>query len=176
LTSPRSLRAKFIAGFIAVGGDGTGVHEISMRISLFANAGANRARLSRLPYVRHRQLFLRDFAAKTVPKPRLQALCQNRQAIRRFAPRPHQKGPTLINYKLGNVRAALLSPIATSKPLGPPDLLGVFVRVAQIRRRAFHPAATRQNGTSAVAFDLHNSKIHRRTMLIAPKAIPPTLS
>jgi len=133
----REAYAQNYRRFIAVGGDGT-AHEILNGI--FTHAGANaRISLGFLP-VGTGNSFLRDFAAQDSAEAALQALLQNRKRPVDLLRLTHSKGE-IFAFNLLSV--GFTADVATLtnryfKPLGPLGyLLGVFVRVVQLRRSAF---------------------------------------
>jgi diacylglycerol kinase (ATP) len=161
--------------FIAVGGDGT-AHEILNGI--FTHAGPNaRISLGFLPLGTGNS-FLRDFAVKNAAEAALQALLENRKRAVDLLRLTHSKGEI---YAFNLLSVGFTADVATLtnrhfKPLGPFGyLLGVFVRVAQLRRRAF-PLRCDDDKTwderRCLFLTFNNSKYTGGTMLIAPQSDP----
>ena len=161
--------------FIAVGGDGT-VHEILNGI--FTHAGATaRISLGFLPLGTGNS-FLRDFAAHNGAEAALQALLENRKRPIDLLRLTHSKGEI---YAFNLLSVGFTADVATLtnryfKPLGPLGyLIGVLVRVAQLRRRAF---TLRCDGDQnwderrCLFLTFNNSKYTGGTMLIAPQSDP----
>ena len=160
--------------FIAVGGDGT-AHEILNGI--FTHAGANaRISLGFLPLGTGNS-FLRDFTQNGA-EAALQALIENRKRPVDLLRLTHSKGE-IFAFNLLSV--GFTADVATLtnryfKPLGPLGyLLGVFVRVAQLRRRAFLLRCDDDKNWDerpCLFLTFNNSKYTGGTMLIAPDADP----
>ena len=171
----REAYAQNYRRFIAVGGDGT-AHEILNGI--FTHAGANaRISLGFLP-VGTGNSFLRDFAAQDSAEDALQALLQNRKRPVDLLRLTHSKGEI---YAFNLLSVGFTADVATLtnryfKPLGQLGyLLGVFVRVAQLRRRAFTLRCdddTAWDERRCLFLSFNNSKYTGGTMLIAPNADP----
>ena len=161
--------------FIAVGGDGT-AHEILNGI--FTHAGPSaRISLGLLPLGTGNS-FLRDFAAHNSAEAALQALLQNRKRAVDLLRLTHSTGET---YAFNLLSVGFTADVATLtnryfKPLGAAGyLLGVFVRVAQLRRRAFTLRCDDDknwDNRRCLFLAFNNSKYTGGTMLIAPNADP----
>jgi diacylglycerol kinase (ATP) len=160
--------------FIAVGGDGT-AHEILNGI--FTHAGANaRISLGFLPLGTGNS-FLRDFTQNGA-EAALQALLENRMRAIDLLRLTHSKGEI---YAFNLLSVGFTADVATLtnryfKPLGPVGyLLGVFVRVAQLRRRAFTLRCDDDKNWDdrrCLFLAFNNSKYTGGTMLIAPQSDP----
>jgi diacylglycerol kinase (ATP) len=160
--------------FIAVGGDGT-AHEILNGI--FTHAGANaRISLGFLPLGTGNS-FLRDFTQNGA-EVALQALLENRKRPIDLLRLTHAKGEI---YAFNLLSVGFTADVATLtnryfKPLGSIGyLIGVFVRVAQLRRRAFtHRCDQDKNWDErrCLFLTFNNSKYTGGTMLIAPQSDP----
>jgi diacylglycerol kinase (ATP) len=161
--------------FIAVGGDGT-AHEILNGI--FTHAGpAARISLGFLPLGTGNS-FLRDFSPKNAAEAALDALLQNRKRPVDLLRLTHSKGEI---YAFNLLSVGFTADVATLtnryfKPLGPAGyLLGVFVRVAQLRRRAFALRCDDDKNWDerrCLFLSFNNSKYTGGTMLIAPQSDP----
>lgn len=161
--------------FIAVGGDGT-AHEILNGV--FSHAGASaHISLGFLPLGTGNS-FLRDFAARNAAPAALQALQQNRTRRVDLLRLTHSKGEI---YAFNLVSVGFTADVATLtnryfKPLGPFGyLLGVFVRVAQLRRRSFTLRCDDDktwDNRRRLFLSFNNSKYTGGAMLIAPDADP----
>ena len=161
--------------FIAVGGDGT-AHELLNGI--FTHAGATaRISLGFLPLGTGNS-FLRDFAQENGAKAALQALQENRTRSVDLLRLTHSKGEI---YAFNLLSVGFTADVATLtnrhfKALGPVGyLLGVFVRVAQLRRRAFALRCDDDknwDNRRCLFLTFNNSKYTGGTMLIAPNADP----
>jgi diacylglycerol kinase (ATP) len=163
--------------FIAVGGDGT-AHEILNGI--FTHAGANartRVSLGFLP-VGTGNSFLRDFVAQNSPEAALQAMLENRTRPVDLLRLTHSKGEI---YSFNLLSIGFTADVATLtnrhfKALGPLGyLLGVLVRVAQLRRRAFALRCDEDktwDDRRCLFLSFNNSKYTGGSMLIAPRADP----
>jgi len=160
--------------FIAVGGDGT-AHELLNGI--FTHAGARtRISLGFLPLGTGNS-FLRDFADNGA-EAALQALIENRTRPVDLLRLTHSKGEI---YAFNLLSVGFTADVATLtnryfKSLGPVGyLLGVFVRVAQLRRRAFALRCDDDKNWDdrrCLFLSFNNSKYTGGTMLIAPNADP----
>ena len=160
--------------FIAVGGDGT-AHEILNGV--FTHAGPDaRISLGFLPLGTGNS-FLRDFSANGA-EAALQALLKNQTRSVDLLRLKHSKGEI---YAFNLLSVGFTADVASLtnrhfKPLGAFGyLLGVIVRVVQLRRRAFalrcdEDGATDQRRCLFLTFN--NSKYTGGTMLIAPNADP----
>ncbi len=160
--------------FIAVGGDGT-AHEIVNGV--FA-AGADRERVSLgfLPLGTGNS-FLRDFTPHGA-EGSLQALLAGRTRPVDLVRLTHAAGE-IYSFNLLSVGFTADVAALTNrffKPLGQLGyLLGVFVRVAQLRRRAFSLRCDDDKGWDerrCLFLTFSNSKYTGGTMLIAPQADP----
>jgi diacylglycerol kinase (ATP) len=161
--------------FIAVGGDGT-AHEILNGI--FTHAAANaRVSLGFLPLGTGNS-FLRDFAAQNSAEAALQALLENRKRPIDLLRLTHSTGEI---YAFNLLSIGFTADVATLtnryfKPLGPLGyLIGVFIRVAQLRRRAFTLRCdddTNWDDRRCLFLAFNNSKYTGGTMLIAPQSDP----
>ena len=160
--------------FIAVGGDGT-AHELLNGI--FTHAGARtRISLGFLPLGTGNS-FLRDFADNGA-EAALQALIENRTRPVDLLRLTYSKGEI---YAFNLLSVGFTADVATLtnryfKSLGPVGyLLGVFVRVAQLRRRAFALRCDDDknwDNRRCLFLTFNNSKYTGGTMLIAPNADP----
>jgi diacylglycerol kinase (ATP) len=161
--------------FIAVGGDGT-AHEILNGV--FTHAGANaRISLGFLPLGTGNS-FLRDFTTQDGAEAALQALLENRKRPIDLLRLTHSKGEI---YAFNLLSVGFTADVAALtnrylKPLGPLGyLLGVLVRVAQLRRRAFTLRCDDDktwDDRRCLFLAFNNSKYTGGTMLIAPSADP----
>jgi YegS/Rv2252/BmrU family lipid kinase len=160
--------------FIAVGGDGT-IHEILNGI--FTHAGAKaRISLGFLPLGTGNS-FLRDFAQNGA-EAALQALLENRKRPVDLLRLTHSTGEI---YAFNLLSVGFTADVATLtnryfKPLGSFGyLLGVFVRVVQLRRRAFALRCDDDKNWDerrCLFLTFNNSKYTGGTMLIAPQSDP----
>jgi diacylglycerol kinase (ATP) len=160
--------------FIAVGGDGT-AHEILNGV--FTHAGANAGiSLGFLPLGTGNS-FLRDFTQDSAGAA-LQALLENRTRPVDLLRLTHSDGAI---YAFNLLSVGFTADVATLtnryfKPLGPLGyLLGVFVRVAQLHRRAFPLRCDDDKNWDqrrCLFLTFNNSKYTGGTMLIAPNADP----
>lgn len=160
--------------FIAVGGDGT-AHEIINGV--FARARANeRVSLGFLPLGTGNS-FLRDFA-KDGAQAALQALLESRARAIDLLRLTHSKGEI---YAFNLLSVGFTADVATLtnryfKPLGPIGyLLGVVVRVAQLKRQSFAlrcDADANWDERRCLFLTFNNSKYTGGTMLIAPHSDP----
>jgi YegS/Rv2252/BmrU family lipid kinase len=160
--------------FIAVGGDGT-IHEILNGI--FTHAGAKaRISLGFLPLGTGNS-FLRDFA-QNGGEAALQALLENRKRPIDLLRLTHATGEI---YAFNLLSVGFTADVATLtnryfKPLGSFGyLLGVFVRVVQLRRRAFALRCDDDKNWDerrCLFLTFNNSKYTGGTMLIAPQSDP----
>lgn len=159
--------------FIAVGGDGT-AHEIINGV--FANHVGSRISLGFLPLGTGNS-FLRDFTQDGA-QAALQALRDGRKRPIDLLRLKHATGETYSYNLLSLGFTADVAALTNRffKPLGALGyLLGVFVRVVQLRRRAFalrcdNDRAWDQRRCLFLTFN--NSKYTGGTMLIAPHADP----
>jgi YegS/Rv2252/BmrU family lipid kinase len=161
--------------FIAVGGDGT-AHELLNGI--FTHAGATaRISLGFLPLGTGNS-FLRDFAQENGAQAAMQALQENRTRPVDLIRLTHSKGEI---YAFNLLSVGFTADVATLanrhfKALGPVGyLLGVFVRVAQLRRRSFALRCDDDknwDNRRCLFLAFNNSKYTGGTMLIAPNADP----
>ncbi len=160
--------------FIAVGGDGT-AHEILNGI--FTHAGSRtRISLGFLPLGTGNS-FLRDFSDNGADAA-LQALLENRTRPVDLLRLTHAKGEI---YAFNLLSVGFTAHVATLtnryfKPLGSFGyLLGVFLRVVQLRRRAFVLRCDEDKNWDerrCLFLTFNNSKYTGGTMLIAPNADP----
>jgi diacylglycerol kinase (ATP) len=160
--------------FIAVGGDGT-AHEILNGI--FTHAGADaRISLGFLPLGTGNS-FLRDFSNNGA-EAALQALIENRKRPVDLLRLTHSQGEI---YAFNLLSVGFTADVATLtnrhfKSLGAFGyLLGIFIRVVQLRRRAFalHCDDDKNWDERRCLFlTFNNSKYTGGTMLIAPQSDP----
>ncbi|MGC2530661.1 MAG: diacylglycerol kinase family protein [Candidatus Acidiferrum sp.] len=160
--------------FIAVGGDGT-AHEILNGVYERAD-GKERIELGFLPLGTGNS-FLRDFA-KDGSEASLQALVEGRKRPVDLLRLTHTKGKIYSFNLLSLGFTADVGSLTNRyfKPFGYFGyLLGVFVRVIQLRRRAFRLRCDDDkdwNETRCLFLSFSNSKFTGGTMLIAPQADP----
>jgi diacylglycerol kinase (ATP) len=158
--------------YIAVGGDGT-AHEILN--GLFGRAKAQeRIALGFLPLGTGNS-FLRDFA-KEGADASLRALLEGRTRLVDLVRLTHSTGEL---YSLNILSLGFTADVGALtnryfKPLGPLGyLLGVLVRVAQLRRRSFTLRCdddTEWDNRRSLFLTFNNSKYTGGNMLIAPQA------
>jgi YegS/Rv2252/BmrU family lipid kinase len=160
--------------FIAVGGDGT-AHEI-------VNGAFGRAKMSKRIALGFLPLgtgnsFLRDFT-KEGPQASIQALIEGRTRPVDLLRLTHASGE-LYSFNLFSLGFTADVGALTNryfKPFGYLGyLLGVFVRVVQLRRRAFRLRCDEDadwNESRCLFLAFNNSKFTGGTMLIAPQADP----
>lgn len=160
--------------FIAVGGDGT-AHEILNGVYERA-AGKERVALGFLPLGTGNS-FLRDFT-KEGAKASLQALLEGRRRPVDLLRLTHAQG-TIYSFNLLSLGFTADVAALTNryfKPIGYLGyLLGVFVRLVQLRRRAFRLRCDDDpdwDETRCLFLSFNNSKFTGGTMLIAPDANP----
>jgi diacylglycerol kinase (ATP) len=161
-------------GFIAVGGDGT-AHEILNGI--FANrTNVRRIALGFLPLGTGNS-FLRDFTDKGADAS-LQALLEDRTRAVDLVRLTHAKGE-IYSFNLLSVGFTADVAAITNryfKPFGHLGyLLGVVVRVVQLKRRVFPLRCDDDKNWDerrSLFLTFNNSKFTGGTMLIAPKADP----
>ena len=158
--------------FIAVGGDGT-AHEILNGVYERARA-KERIALGFLPLGTGNS-FLRDFT-KDGANASLQALIEGRTRPVDLLRLTHAKGEI---YSLNLLSLGFTADVGALtnryfKPFGYLGyLMGVFVRVLQLRRRAFRLRCdddTDWNDSRCLFLSFNNSKFTGGTMLIAPQA------
>ncbi|MGC1417067.1 MAG: diacylglycerol kinase family protein [Candidatus Acidiferrum sp.] len=160
--------------FIAVGGDGT-AHEILNGVYERAD-GKERIELGFLPLGTGNS-FLRDFA-KDGSEASLRALIEGRKRPVDLLRLTHTKGKIYSFNLLSLGFTADVGSLTNRyfKPFGYLGyLLGVFVRVIQLRRRAFRLRCDDDkewNETRCLFLSFSNSKFTGGTMLIAPQADP----
>ncbi|MGC1620340.1 MAG: diacylglycerol kinase family protein [Candidatus Acidiferrum sp.] len=160
--------------FIAVGGDGT-AHEILNGVYERAR-GKERIELGFLPLGTGNS-FLRDFA-KDGANASLHALIEGRKRPVDLLRLTHTKGKIYSFNLLSLGFTADVGALTNRyfKPFGYLGyLLGVFVRVIQLRRRAFRLRCDDDeewNETRCLFLSFSNSKFTGGTMLIAPHADP----
>jgi len=169
----REAYAQNYRRFIAVGGDGT-AHEILNGIFTHAGPRAH-VSLGFLPLGTGNS-FLRDFAKKDAAEAALQALLENRHRPVDLLRLTHSRGEI---YAFNLLSIGFTADVATLtnryfKPLGPLGyLLGVLVRVAQLRRRPFALRCDEEqnwDNRRCLFLTFNNSKYTGGTMLIAPNA------
>jgi diacylglycerol kinase (ATP) len=160
--------------FLAVGGDGT-AHEILNGVYERA-AGKGRIALGFLPLGTGNS-FLRDFT-KEGAQASLRALLEGRTRAVDLLRLKHTRG-TIYSFNLLSIGFTADVAALTNryfKPIGYLGyLLGVFVRVIQLRRRAFRLRCdddAEWNETRCLFLTFNNSKFTGGTMLIAPQADP----
>jgi len=160
--------------FIAVGGDGT-AHEILNGVYKRASE-EERISLGFLPLGTGNS-FLRDFATDGAGAS-LQALLEGRTRPVDLLRLTHARGET---YSLNLLSLGFTADVGSLtnryfKPFGYLGyLLGVFVRVIQLRRRAFRLRCDEDadwNESRCLFLSFSNSKFTGGTMLIAPQADP----
>ena len=160
--------------FIAVGGDGT-AHEILNGVYERAH-GKERIALGFLPLGTGNS-FLRDFA-KDGAGASLEALIADRKRAVDLIRLTHTEGEVYSFNLLSLGFTADVGSLTNRyfKPFGYLGyLLGVFVRVVQLRRRAFRLRCdddTEWNESRCLFLSFSNSKFTGGTMLIAPQADP----
>ena len=160
--------------FIAVGGDGT-THEILNGVFERAR-GKERIALGFLPLGTGNS-FLRDFT-KEGTQASLEALTEGRTRPVDLLRLTHAKGEVYSFNLLSLGFTADVGALTNRyfKPFGYLGyLLGVFVRVIQLRRRAFRLRCDNDNDwdeTRCLFLSFNNSKFTGGTMLIAPQADP----
>lgn len=160
--------------FIAVGGDGT-AHEILNGV--FAGVHVQRRISMGFLPLGTGNSFLRDFAENGA-EASLQALLENRKQPVDLLRLRHAAGEV---YSFNLLSLGFTADVAALtnrffKPLGPLGyLLGVFVRVVQLRRRAFALRCDDDkdwDDRRCLFLTFNNSKYTGGTMLIAPDANP----
>jgi diacylglycerol kinase (ATP) len=160
--------------FLAVGGDGT-AHEILNGV-FAGRTTVERVALGFLPFGTGNS-FLRDFT-KDGPEASVQALLESRKRAVDLLRLTHTSGE-IYSFNLLSVGftadvAALTNRMF--KPLGDLGyLLGVIVRVAQLRRRSFALRCDDDQDWDerrSLFLTFNNSKYTGGTMLIAPQADP----
>jgi diacylglycerol kinase (ATP) len=160
--------------FVAVGGDGT-AHEILNGVYERAHA-KERIALGFLPLGTGNS-FLRDFT-KDGAAASLEALIEGRKRTVDLIRLTHTKGEIYSFNLLSLGFTADVGALTNRyfKPFGYLGyLLGVFVRVVQLRRRAFRLRCDEDidwNETRCLFLSFNNSKFTGGTMLIAPQADP----
>ena len=160
--------------FLAVGGDGT-THEILNGI-FSRNATPDRIALGFLPLGTGNS-FLRDFTDRGADAS-VQALLENRKRPVDLIRLIHATGEVYSFNILSLGFTADVGAITNRlfKPLGHLGyLLGVFVRVAQLKRRAFTLRCDNEtvwDDRRSLFLTFNNSKYTGGTMLIAPQADP----
>jgi YegS/Rv2252/BmrU family lipid kinase len=160
--------------FLAVGGDGT-AHEILNGI-FSGRSSVERVALGFLPFGTG-NYFLRDFS-KDGAAASLQALAENRTRAVDLLRLTHAAGET---YSFNLLSVGFTADVAALtnrafKPFGHLGyLLGVFVRVVQLRRRSFALRCDDDqewDERRSLFLTFNNSKFTGGTMLIAPQADP----
>jgi len=160
--------------FIAVGGDGT-AHEILNGVYERAR-GKDRIALGFLPLGTGNS-FLRDFT-KSGAECSIQALIEDRKRPVDLLRLTHAKGEIYSFNLLSLGFTADVGALTNRyfKPFGYLGyLLGVFVRVVQLRRRAYRLRCDDDKDwdeTRCLFLSFNNSKFTGGTMLIAPQADP----
>jgi diacylglycerol kinase (ATP) len=160
--------------FIAVGGDGT-AHEILNGVYRHA-PGKDRIALGFLPLGTGNS-FLRDFTNDGA-RASLEALMEGRQRAVDLIRLTHAKGEIYSFNLLSLGFTADVGSLTNRyfKPFGYLGyLLGVFVRVVQLRRRAFRLRCDEDrewDESRCLFLSFSNSKFTGGTMLIAPQADP----
>jgi diacylglycerol kinase (ATP) len=160
--------------FLAVGGDGT-AHEILNGI-FSRNTSPDRIALGFLPLGTGNS-FLRDFTRAGSEAP-IQALLENRKRPVDLIRLTHATGEVYSFNILSLGFTADVGAITNRlfKPLGHLGyLLGVFVRVVQLKRRAFTLRCDNEtvwDDRRSLFLTFNNSKYTGGTMLIAPQADP----
>ena len=158
--------------FIAVGGDGT-AHEI-LNGAYCSSSPTERVSVGFLPLGTGNS-FLRDFTDDSA-EASLQALVGRRKRPIDLLRLTHAAGET---YSLNLVSIGFTADVAALtnrhfKPLGPSGyLLGVFIRVLQLRRRTFAIRCDDDKDWDqrrCLFLTFNNSKYTGGTMLIAPQA------
>jgi len=159
--------------FLAVGGDGT-AHEILN--GTFPAGASERVELGFLPLGTGNS-FLRDFTDQGA-EASIEALVLNRKRPIDLLRLTHAKGEVYSFNILSLGFTADVGALANRwfKPLGSLGyLLGVLVRVAQLKRRPFplrSDGETEWDGRPSLFLAFNNSKYTGGTMLIAPGADP----
>jgi diacylglycerol kinase (ATP) len=170
----REAYAQGYRNFLAVGGDGT-AHEMINGI-FSRNANPERISLGFLPLGTGNS-FLRDFTEKGA-EDSLKALLANRKRPVDLVRLTHATGEV---YSLNILSIGFTADVGAItnrmfKPLGHLGyLLGVFVRVIQLKRRAFTlrcDGETVWDDRRSLFLAFNNSKYTGGTMLIAPEADP----
>lgn len=160
--------------FLAVGGDGT-AHEIINGI-FSREGGAERAEIGFLPMGTGNS-FLRDFSRNDAESS-MEALLAERKRRVDLLRLQHASG-TVYSFNLLSVGFTADVGAITNrmfKPFGHLGyLLGVFVRVVQLKRRPFKMRADEETGWDerpCLFLTFNNSKYTGGTMMIAPDADP----
>lgn len=170
----REAYAQGYRSFLAVGGDGT-AHEIINGI-FSRNANPDRISLGFLPLGTGNS-FLRDFTDKGADDS-LRALLSNRKRSVDLVRLTHATGEV---YSLNILSVGFTADVGAItnrifKPLGHLGyLLGVIVRVIQLKRRAFTLRCDDESvwdDRRSLFLSFNNSKYTGGTMLIAPQADP----
>lgn len=160
--------------FIAVGGDGT-AHEILNGVYRCAR-GKERVALGLLPLGTGNS-FLRDFT-RDGSRASLEALLEGRKRAVDLIRLTHAKGEVYSFNLLSLGFTADVGSLTNRyfKPFGYLGyLLGVFVRVVQLRRRVFRLRCDEDeqwDDSRCLFLSFNNSKFTGGTMLIAPQADP----
>lgn len=160
--------------FLAVGGDGT-AHEILNGV-FAGRKSVERIALGFLPLGTGNS-FLRDFA-KTGAEASIQAILENRMRAVDLLRLTHAAGE-IFSFNLLSIGFTADVAVLTNRMLKPFGhlgyLLGVFVRVLQLRRRAFALRCDEDpdwDERRSLFLTFNNSKYTGGTMLIAPNANP----
>lgn len=171
----REARQQGYRRFLAVGGDGT-AHEV-INGAFREGQAAERIELGFLPMGTGNS-FLRDFTEKDAAQHSVEALIAGRKR-RVDLLRLKHPGGTIYSFNLFSVGFTADVGALTNrmfKPFGHLGyLLGVFVRVAQLKRRAFKLRCDDDNKWDerrCLFLTFNNSKFTGGTMMIAPQADP----
>lgn len=161
--------------FLAVGGDGT-AHEL-INGAFHESGGAQRIQLGFLPMGTGNS-FLRDFTQGDAAEHSIEALAAGRKRSIDLLRLKHAGG-TIYSFNLLSVGfTADVGALANRifKPFGHPGyLLGVFVRVAQLKRRGFKMRCDEDGSWDerrCLFLTFNNSKFTGGKMMIAPDADP----
>lgn len=161
--------------FLAVGGDGT-AHEV-INGAFQEGPSAERIELGFLPMGTGNS-FLRDFTEKDAAKHSIEALIAGRKLGVDLLRLRHPSG-TIYSFNLLSVGFTADVGVLTNrmfKPLGHLGyLLGVFVRLAQLKRRPFKSRCdddAQWDERPCLFLTFNNSKFTGGTMKIAPAADP----
>lgn len=161
--------------FLAVGGDGT-AHEV-INGAFHEGGPAERIQLGFLPMGTGNS-FLRDFTATNAAEHSIEALAAGRKRSVDLIRLTHAKGRVYSFNVLSVGFTADVGALTNRmfKPFGHLGyLLGVFVRVVQLKRRAFKmrcDADAHWDERRCLFLTFNNSKFTGGTMMIAPDADP----
>jgi diacylglycerol kinase (ATP) len=171
----REAYAQGYRRFLAVGGDGT-AHEV-INGAFHEGAGSDRIELGFLPMGTGNS-FLRDFTKSDAAEHSIEALIARRSLCVDLLRLKHTRG-TIYSFNLLSVGFTADVGALTNrmfKPFGHLGyLLGVFVRVAQLKRRAFKMRCDNDaqwDERRCLFLTFNNSKFTGGTMMIAPDADP----